>query len=466
MPIPASFHNPHPKPILVRNAKSQGDTPRSLPTTGGAQSVTERNISIEPVLKTELVDGISVDAEGFFEKILHTDRFSDQQVKKCFQALVKDKLFTQDKHFAIPHNQREPGMYKPLVQILNAIAKAASEAGVANAKDDIWLPVSGGILGKDPNHQSIFPDIASTFQSNEDAQDDENPMIGDGPVTGKAVSWQNLAIICEVKLKEDMDNKEAVHLQLAKYARKVLMYQKGRRRFVLGWTLCGDVARAWLFDRSGALASTSFNINDHYERFIRMIIAFSSLSSEELGYDPTIYEKDDKLLLDFTYYNAAGDLETDTYVITESIVPRPSLRGRGTVVWRAYLWRERFTPESERQFFAIKDSWRDLHRDFSEGQFFDKIDDLTLHDGIVEVVRFANVEIVKGSKRLQDTIEYTVRQGVRGSRGNSFDHRGHVRLLMKEFGASLDRFSSLRELIGVIMDAIEGQNLGLCVRTT
>ncbi|KZS96335.1 hypothetical protein SISNIDRAFT_493890 [Sistotremastrum niveocremeum HHB9708] len=437
-----SFNTPKRPNPLDPKAQSFGDTPRSAPTTGGVASVAERNHSIEPVLKTELADGISVDAPRFLEKILQINRFPVTKINRCLAALVDAKLFDSRKsRFLMPKFGKETAMYPPLIKILNAIAKAAKEVGIENVNQDIWHAVSGGIEGKDPNHQSIFPDIASTFKS---GQEDEDIV---------ALSWQRLAIICELKVRRDQDNKEDLHLQLAKYARKILMYQRGRRRFVLGWTLCGDIVRAWLFDRAGALASESFNYNTNPARFIRMIVAFSSLSSERLGYDPTITEVNGKLILDFTYYDKTGQRVTEKFVITDSIVPRPSLRGRGTVVWRAYKLSDEDKPPEQRQIYAIKDSWRDLNRDFDEGHFFEKIPDLGYRDGIVEVVEFAAVEIGDGQ---QDTIAKTVRQGIQGHRKSSFDHRGHVRLLMKGFGVSLDNFSSLRELIGVIMDAIKG----------
>ncbi|KZT44266.1 hypothetical protein SISSUDRAFT_1116026 [Sistotremastrum suecicum HHB10207 ss-3] len=399
-----SLNTPKRPNPLDPKAQTFGDTPRSAPTTGGVESVAERNHSIEPVLKTELADGISVDAPRFLEKILQINRFPVTKINRCLAALVDANLFDSRKsRFLMPKFGKETAMYPPLIKILNAIANAAKEVGIENVNQDIWHAVSGGIEGKDPNHQSIFPDIASTFKS---GQEDEDIV---------ALSWQRLAIICELK--------------------------------------CGDIVRAWLFDRAGALASESFNYNTNPARFIRMIVAFSSLSSERLGYDPTITEVNGKLILDFTYYDKTGQRVTEKFVITDSIVPRPSLRGRGTVVWRAYKLSDEDKPPEQRQIYAIKDSWRDLNRDFHEGHFFDKIQDLGYRDGIVEVVEFAAVEIGDGQ---QDTIAKTVRQGIQGHRKSSFDHRGHVRLLMKGFGVSLDHFSSLRELIGVIMDAIKG----------
>ncbi|KZS89661.1 hypothetical protein SISNIDRAFT_444940 [Sistotremastrum niveocremeum HHB9708] len=433
------------------------DTPRSAPTTGGVPSATERNESIEPVLRTELADGLSLDADDFFDKILHCDRYTKQQVKRCFTALVMQNLYDDvKKQFDIPSSGLEKDMYPPLIKVINAITKSAKEGGVPDVDETIWREVHRGIQGKDPNHQSIFPDIAGAKR----AQGPANPLLEAAikAASDEILSWQLIGNICEVKTHANKDTDTELHLQLAKYARKVLMYQRGRRRFVLGWTLCGDVVRAWLFDRAGGLSSRSFNYHADPDLFIRMIISLSSMSSEELGYDPTITQNPDgKLILDFTYRDSDGNFQTEKYVITESIVPRPSLRGRGTVVWRAYKLSDEGVPEAKRQYYAIKDSWRDLHRDRNEGYFFEQIEGLGPKDGVVKFIQFAAVEIGnKTAAKRPDTIEMTVRQGVQGSRGSEFDHRGHVRLLMEEVGVTLDGFASLRELIGVLMDAIQG----------
>lgn len=434
------------------------DTPRSAPTTGGVPSATERNESIEPVLRTELADGLSLDADDFFDKILHCDRYTKQQVKRCFTALVMQNLYDDvKKQFDIPSSGLEKDMYPPLIKVINAITKSAKEGGVPDVDETIWREVHRGIQGKDPNHQSIFPDIAGAKRT----QGPANPLLEAAikAASDEILSWQLIGNICEVKTHANKDTDTELHLQLAKYARKVLMYQRGRRRFVLGWTLCGDVVRAWLFDRAGGLSSRSFNYHADPDLFIRMIISLSSMSSEELGYDPTITQNPDgKLILDFTYRDSDGNFQTEKYVITESIVPRPSLRGRGTVVWRAYKLSDEGVPEAKRQYYAIKDSWRDLHRDRNEGYFFEQIEGLGPKDGVVKFIQFAAVEIGnKTAAKRPDTIETTVRQGVQGSRGSEFDHRGHVRLLMEEVGVTLDGFASLRELIGVLMDAIQGQ---------
>ncbi|KZS96685.1 hypothetical protein SISNIDRAFT_450391 [Sistotremastrum niveocremeum HHB9708] len=445
------------KGSVDRLGKTLEDTPRSAPTTGGVPSATERNESIEPVLRTELADGISIDAEDFFEKILHTDTYKDSQIAKCFAALVREKLYDEatQRFHKVPTSGHETQMYAPLIDILDSITKTAIDAKIPNVNDGIWKTVHRGIQGKDPNHQTIFPDIAGAQRIRGVAKEAFDAALQ--AVVEEVLSWQAIGNICEVKTSSKMDNHVDVHLQLAKYARKVLMYQRGRRRFILAWTLCGDIVRAWLFDRSGGLASKSFNYHEDPLLFIRMIISLSSLSSEDLGYDPTITETEDgKLILDFTYRDG-DEFKTEKYVITESIVPRPSLRGRGTVVWRAYKLSDEDVPESERQYYAIKDSWRDLNREHDEGYFFERIAGLGPKDGVVKFLRFAAVEI--GPTTLQkapDEIATTVRQGVQGSRGSDFDHRGHVRLLMEEVGVTLDGFSSLRELIGVIMDAIKG----------
>ena len=94
--------------------------------------------------------------------------------------------------------------------------------------------------------------------------------------------WSNVLVVGEFKLNPDKDGRTASLVQLAGYAREVFGAQPGRR-FVHGYTLCGDQMRLYLFDRSGAFSSPEFNIHNHPDRFVKALAGYALMSDEELG---------------------------------------------------------------------------------------------------------------------------------------------------------------------------------------
>ncbi|KAH7000705.1 hypothetical protein EDB80DRAFT_513696, partial [Ilyonectria destructans] len=77
-------------------------------------------------------------------------------------------------------------------------------------------------------------------------------------------------------------------IDLATYTREVLA-AKDTRRFVLGFTLCGSLIRAWEFDRLGGIASEQFNINKNNSRlqFVTTILEFLCMNEDGLGFNLT-----------------------------------------------------------------------------------------------------------------------------------------------------------------------------------
>jgi hypothetical protein len=99
-------------------------------------------------------------------------------------------------------------------------------------------------------------------------------------------------VLGELKSNPGADTASTTWRDLGRYAREVLTAQD-TRRFALGFTLCGSVLRLWGFDRTGAIASSPFDINKDGLRFVSTMLGFLRMNNEQLGYDPTILSSTD-----------------------------------------------------------------------------------------------------------------------------------------------------------------------------
>ncbi|VTT78607.1 unnamed protein product [Fusarium fujikuroi] len=94
-------------------------------------------------------------------------------------------------------------------------------------------------------------------------------------VKNSSCHWSQILVPGELKSNLSADKASEAWLDLGRYAREVLAAQDALR-FVLGFTICGSLMRAW------------FDINDDGFRFVFTILGFLWMDEEELGFDPTI----------------------------------------------------------------------------------------------------------------------------------------------------------------------------------
>jgi hypothetical protein len=95
------------------------------------------------------------------------------------------------------------------------------------------------------------------------------------------------------------DKDSVAWLELGVYAKAVLWTQVSRR-FVLGFTMCGSLMRAWAFDQLGGIASEQFDINQNGLRFVSTMLAFLGMVEDQLGFDPTITTEAGRRLVTIT----------------------------------------------------------------------------------------------------------------------------------------------------------------------
>lgn len=90
---------------------------------------------------------------------------------------------------------------------------------------------------------------------------------------GHTSYWSRILIPGELKSNPELDTASRTWHDLGRYVREVFTAQD-TRRFVLDFTLCGSLMRLWEFDRAGATASESFDINKDGSRFVSVIVGY------------------------------------------------------------------------------------------------------------------------------------------------------------------------------------------------
>lgn len=99
--------------------------------------------------------------------------------------------------------------------------------------------------------------------------------------------WDQVRVIGELKSNDKISNTASVIVQTAGYVRQIFQSQPNRV-FVHAFTMCGDMLRAWIFDRSGCLGSKLVSINKEPELFLRVFCGYATMGAEDIGFDPTI----------------------------------------------------------------------------------------------------------------------------------------------------------------------------------
>ncbi|KAI9808753.1 MAG: hypothetical protein M1825_003905 [Sarcosagium campestre] len=94
--------------------------------------------------------------------------------------------------------------------------------------------------------------------------------------------WSDILVVGELRGNAAEDHSSEALLRLAGYAREVYGAQPGRR-FVHCFSICRGLMRLWMFDRSGAYSSKSFDVRTDPKRFVKVLTGYALMSHDELG---------------------------------------------------------------------------------------------------------------------------------------------------------------------------------------
>ncbi|KAG8907257.1 hypothetical protein FRB99_004951 [Tulasnella sp. 403] len=156
-------------------------------------------------------------------------------------------------------------------------------------------------------------------------------------------------------------------VQLASYAMETIC-AVGNRRWVFGLLLDRLEATLWYYDRSGAICTESFNIRRSFPFLARYIIAISTATDEQLGFNtdlqppPGIEPGSYDYLAPVNLQNwtircqdSTNREQLVTYTLLDTIDVRFGIVGRGTVVYTG-------TQDGTDDEVAIKLSWQVVTR--------------------------------------------------------------------------------------------------------
>lgn len=162
--------------------------------------------------------------------------------------------------------------------------------------------------------------------------------------------WSQILVPGELKSNPAADTAAKAWLDLGRYAREVLKAE-ARRRFTLGFTLCGSFMRIWEFDRLGGISSERFDINQDGRQFVMVILGFLLMSNAELGFDQSILANGDK-----HYIEIERSGKKERIILDKAIRRSGCIAGRATTCWPAYSEQNPTVP------LLVKDSWQYTNR--------------------------------------------------------------------------------------------------------
>ncbi|KAI0701129.1 hypothetical protein C8T65DRAFT_656797, partial [Cerioporus squamosus] len=279
------------------------------------------------------------------------------------------------------------------------------------------------------------------------------------------------------------DDEREHHLDKTDYGTEALdtfvkhvgqLFARYHRTHVYALYVFRHQARILYFDRAYTLVSEPFNYGTRSDITLHTFFwRITSMSPEELGFDPTVeLAKDEHVQAMLNYapdaptdyiqqqiYHAlsmdpddlaSGPISTQwppcqltmcgkRYIIGRPTFASPALYGRCT---RGYLAYD--IDDNEVRF--IKESWRlDLERMQPEHEVYERLKRQGVTEGVLTCLGYENVPNPDGSWQLTRT---------HGIINSSRAARGHYRLLIKEVCRPLTDFADFEELTMLVVDAL------------
>ncbi|KAJ2911667.1 hypothetical protein MD484_g8751, partial [Candolleomyces efflorescens] len=223
--------------------------------------------------------------------------------------------------------------------------------------------------------------------------------------------------------------------QMSEYAKDLFTHQPNRT-FVRSLLVTEPQAQFFHFDRSGVQHTPLFDIHNDPDTFVRLVIGLSSTEPKLLGFDESIRWRTDSkgLRTSGTLSTVGCDNTISIYnlIVDEPPLVRRRLRGRGTTCWAVK------NDQGER--FVVKDYW------VTDGQMreFELLGEVKGLPGVCQMVSYQDNRVqTKDFRGDLTTLGCT-----------AFQNRTSIRIVMKAYGATIESFKSIEQLLGALRDAI------------
>ncbi|KKK19438.1 hypothetical protein AOCH_001322 [Aspergillus ochraceoroseus] len=363
-------------------------TPFSHPTSSFVNSSEHRNY-VDAVLKEELGSifiGVPHFHDAFFGNIIGLEeegRGLFRKLKEGDNPLYKDDAGWCD----WPINPQEKEVLKWLSEKFKLLQTFALEGASARVEERAILTRPSKPLRGSAAKRKV--DIAIIRGSQILDEQDSH--------------WSHVLVPGELKSNPDLDTSSKTWRDLGRYAKEVFMAQD-TRRFVLGFTLCGSVMRLWEFDRLGAIASISFDINRDGMKFILAMLGFMRMNDEQLGFDPTISTATNGK----RYMEISRNGRQERLVLDRLMKPSSCVVGRATICWKAHL---EDRPEIT---VVVKDSWQYPERE-EEGEMLREISE----KNVVNIATYFFHQTVEVNGKVDD-VRINIRNGLDVTKASNF----------------------------------------------
>lgn len=211
------------------------------------------------------------------------------------------------------------------------------------------------------------------------------------------------------------------------------------RRFVIAISLMQFDVVVSVFERSGVVHTNFFNINDQPQTFLRVIIGLVFADSVRIGFDPTM-EKVIAVRQSSPRQEVVWSVQIrhEWATVSQILFWNPMLRGRATMILIIMF---------KGKQFCLKDLW------IYKKRYPDEVD-------LYEMAKKANVRNILSIHDSWDVFIGNKADDTNYIRGeyDDMDCKVHRRILFNECGVTLQFFTSKRELIQALYDAVLGMS--------
>ncbi|KAF8954122.1 hypothetical protein BDZ97DRAFT_1928800 [Flammula alnicola] len=252
---------------------------------------------------------------------------------------------------------------------------------------------------------------------------------------GETPSWTTIKVTAELTSNIEIKHQQHNENQLTNGACMVFSSQD-ERRFHIGVSFCQTEVRVYVFDRAGVVGSVKFDFQKEPKMLIRLLAGLTLSDPSAIGFDPTIRHGPGG-----KRFVTVADKE---YEIIKTLFISDNIRGRGTVCWHA-----RFDGTD----YVIKDTWANVFKELTEPEIMKMAGDV---EGIAHIVA---EEIVQVNDR--DDTTANIREVIDAENYHDRDlHadlviQAHRRIVSTPLAEGLPYFSTKKELVSVLIDAIE-----------
>ncbi|KAJ2926456.1 hypothetical protein H1R20_g10630, partial [Candolleomyces eurysporus] len=324
-------------------------------------------------------------------------------------------------------------LYTPFLKVLVSILKHFKQDSTSQGTREVVDTHATDLLqgGTDSVAYHVRPSLVIKAEGPSFELPYTNP--GEKPIK---IGYSNIAACIDIQVEGSELTISDQLVRAAIYARQLFINQPNRR-FVRVLALTQQHVRLFHFDRSGVQYTPYLNFHDDPHTLVRLVLGLSSLDEFDIGLDASIQWtiEDGRKASGTLRTHGANDLDV-VYQLAKTgpLFFRGNIRGRSTTCWSV---RDPVTDEE----LIVKDSWRSAERSSEHIYLQDAV-------GIRGVVQLVSSEPDRCETKNLRCFGDSVPPG--------FHSRIDTRTVMKACGKPIKRFTSAKQLLCALRDAIAG----------